>query len=633
MRRHWRAVCILELVMLLAAWGKGALYAQGLENAEPKEWLGVRGGTEALSGGEGEEACFAGSSASNNPSWGGFVKPMPGTVCTMNVGNSTTSSYAYKIRSCSEATDRRAGIAGRGCDVINVIELNSDAQCDCACDPTNLVDNPSRRPICAADGFGEYDPDRCALCQGCGSTPKPASCETQAEVICDPQSYYPPTCNKLAHKGCDCMCFRKGQCSLGGSGSCEDKKIPPGPASLGCDSGNYATCRKCDFDGDGSYDWGSCVAHPTHCNPSLDRAACLRDCSTPVMEEAAKYIADAKVHTISGDLNCDPRPGGCIAFGECPWVGLMASYGLKICKFDRGTTLADSCAVDLVLSNFCGCNSQINVAGPGDHATIVYESTPGYWTGPLTEILSANSASSCPDPDATDSSSDQLGAAASCPALENGQPVSSCDSWGHTSSANVRYYTQVDECYLEPEMGIPKVLVCDIATATASATCTDRASSSSSSFVTIGKADASISASCSNGTAYNPAAKIVTKSEVVMPSLVRRSDGNLYFMVERDAHRDRGGECYADLSPSVITAACDSGVTVSCTGRYNCAAVDRNCSIAERGHVTCDGVTTYCPTACGADGSSCDECAATGDCFACCRCDGGTSIACSRLCS
>jgi len=76
-------------------------------------------------------------------------------------------------------------------------------------------------------------------------------------------------------------------------------------------------------------------------------------------------------------------------------------------------------------------------------------------------------------------------------------------------------------------------------------------------------------------------------------------------------------------------AQCASG-TVSCSSNVSttsCTAVDRNCSIAERGHVTCNGVTTNCPTAC----SQCDICNATGDCFACCRCDG--LFGCARICS
>jgi hypothetical protein len=47
---------------------------------------------------------------------------------------------------------------------------------------------------------------------------------------------------------------------------------------------------------------------------------------------------------------------------------------------------------------------------------------------------------------------------------------------------------------------------------------------------------------------------------------------------------------------NTCTALCASG-TVTCTGSGTCTAVDRACP-NERGHVICDGVTTFCPTAC-----------------------------------
>lgn len=76
------------------------------------------------------------------------------------------------------------------------------------------------------------------------------------------------------------------------------------------------------------------------------------------------------------------------------------------------------------------------------------------------------------------------------------------------------------------------------------------------------------------------------------------------------------------------TANCESG-TVYCEGHNStasCTAVDRNCVAGQRGYVTCDGVTTFCPTVC----DPCIKCAATGDCLACCRCEGRTG--CFREC-
>ena len=81
-----------------------------------------------------------------------------------------------------------------------------------------------------------------------------------------------------------------------------------------------------------------------------------------------------------------------------------------------------------------------------------------------------------------------------------------------------------------------------------------------------------------------------------------------------------GGE--STMSACTATANCESG-TVYCEGNNTCSAYDRLCS-SEQGHVTCDGVTTWCPTSCpttcGPQCQSCETCNQTWDCFACCRC-------------
>lgn len=87
------------------------------------------------------------------------------------------------------------------------------------------------------------------------------------------------------------------------------------------------------------------------------------------------------------------------------------------------------------------------------------------------------------------------------------------------------------------------------------------------------------------------------------------------------------------MSACGATANCLSG-TVSCTGNSSCDAVDQNCGTSQQGYVACDGVKTWCPTAC--DGCPlldwCCHCAATSDCFACCRCAGGTGMQCQAEC-
>lgn len=523
------------------------------------------------------------SSASNCSSGGGFVRTLPGTVCTMNVGNNNVfSDYTNKIRNCQEAEQRLQGIAGLQCDVINIIELNTGSQCECACNEKNTctpvydaegnyagcIDDPERPPECAEDGFGYYEPERCRLCQGCPDVVKKGewgSCETQAEIICDPDHYEEPYCHAVENKGCDCMCIRKGPC-VPPPAECEEDVIE-GPE--GCDSGNYAICRKCDYDNDGTYDWGSCVAHPTHCMTGLNIVeglldpfrlliqACLERCSTPIVEGAAQFLADAKVRTISGDFNCDPD--GCAWFGTCPWVERMRDYGLEICNHSAGTTVF-GCEVDLVLSNSCGCASQENIEpSPGDHFTIAFNTGSRIWTGGSLEVLSADSATSCSDPDQRSYTSDHLGRGASCPTTENGQPVGSCSSWGHLN-AKVHYYTRADECD-RPELGIPQVLVCETATTQAQATCTANASSGSSAFVTMGQAQSSQGATCVNGVPYNPAQRVVTTADFVVPSPVLRADGNLYYHVQRDLRRDHGAECSAALSQGTCTSPADPFVS------------------------------------------------------------------------
>jgi hypothetical protein len=88
---------------------------------------------------------------------------------------------------------------------------------------------------------------------------------------------------------------------------------------------------------------------------------------------------------------------------------------------------------------------------------------------------------------------------------------------------------------------------------------------------------------------------------------------------------------------AICQANCESG-SVSCEGNISCQAFDRNCTApnCERGHVTCNdtmsGTTTIeCPTAC--PGGFCCTCVATGSCYDCCRCDGGTQVQCNNCCT
>lgn len=56
-----------------------------------------------------------------------------------------------------------------------------------------------------------------------------------------------------------------------------------------------------------------------------------------------------------------------------------------------------------------------------------------------------------------------------------------------------------------------------------------------------------------------------------------------------------------EKSLCAAAANCAGGGTVSCssnTSTSSCTAVDGNCAVNEPGHVTCDGVTTWCPNTC-----------------------------------
>lgn len=53
-----------------------------------------------------------------------------------------------------------------------------------------------------------------------------------------------------------------------------------------------------------------------------------------------------------------------------------------------------------------------------------------------------------------------------------------------------------------------------------------------------------------------------------------------------------------------VAGATCGGYSISCSGNNSttsCQAWDRNCGIGERGHVTCDGVTTWCNEPCPPD--------------------------------
>ena len=82
---------------------------------------------------------------------------------------------------------------------------------------------------------------------------------------------------------------------------------------------------------------------------------------------------------------------------------------------------------------------------------------------------------------------------------------------------------------------------------------------------------------------------------------------------------------------STCTANCVSG-TVQCSGSV-CSAANHNCAVGEKGHVTCDSSTTWCPSPANDCTDYCTNCSQTSACYDCCRCEGGGAVSCSNCCT
>src|ERR1044071_852302 len=62
-----------------------------------------------------------------------------------------------------------------------------------------------------------------------------------------------------------------------------------------------------------------------------------------------------------------------------------------------------------------------------------------------------------------------------------------------------------------------------------------------------------------------------------------------------------------------------------------CSFQNQNCAAGVQGQVNCNGTITRCPT-CPCGTPNCCICQNSGDCFACCKCDGGTFSQCTAQC-
>lgn len=317
-----------------------------------------------------------------------WAKRLPGTLCHMNVGNLGAGDGA-KIDTCAHLLGRASEVSGAGCDTITLVELLSSYQCNRLCteDPTS---------------------DSCKLCQGCGNNVSPLGCRNQAALVC-PSSDYDIHCTEapVDSVGCDCICTKKGPCAAQGP-NCDSARVTvddlfwtdTGGDPHPCSPGNYAHCTWCT-DPYGGPSSGHCVVHPDHCNYRSDpifgtfllnaanRALCLNQCSTSLLNRAKAKIAGMTIQSMTGDFNCIPRGQTCtgtgVSIAECPWLSSSNTFaGLSICPQNDNTAAvgigqgSPNCMLDFVLSNNCGCSTTTAVLGGinyGDHRTIIFGQT------------------------------------------------------------------------------------------------------------------------------------------------------------------------------------------------------------------------------------------------------------------
>lgn len=459
-----------------------------------------------------EEQCPYGAGAACNT--GGVssrVKEFPGQVCVMNVGT-LRGNYNNKVPNCDGLTNRVDALRGMSadCDSVSIIELNSNAQCICAC---GMARTALERAVCETNNWGS-DTERCLACRGCNEEqPGPGSCEKQAEVICPPDQY-DINCRDGAPReggmvmdpiGCDCTCKRKGPCTLTG-GTCTPIKVTP--TSLVCSKNNFATCFLCDNAPYGP-STAYCTMHPDHCDGYSDlgfntKEQCLEQCSRGLVANVLDRINGYDIKTLAGDWNCGINRD-CHPFGhgprQCTFLDITSAAGLELCASApyRYSTLLPNCDIDFVLSNHCGCSSPSSMDFSQhywplhlyDHPTLVYGFRPEYSLLD-DQIIEAHSQVTYDGITQTDPRSDGLGS--SCGA--NGNPIASCTATGSTSRGMLRF-GRYNECPSFYERFRPRVMACDTAWAGAHAESVKHGSAATSVRTTLELATANATASCS----------------------------------------------------------------------------------------------------------------------------------------
>lgn len=525
--RHLLAVCCLA-----AGLSRAAAQEEGL----PMGW------------------CLVGaSSASNAGSASSTIREYPGVNCTMNVGV-LVGDYGLKVPNCSGLNGRREGLTSRGidCDTITLIELNSDVQCHCAC---GQYASELERMQCEANDW-RPDAERCAACNGCGGGSGAGSCRQQAEVICPPKQYEIECSdggNIVNPIGCDCTCRKKGPCTLDG-GTCTYRQVRPSDPR--CGNNNSASCTLCDNAPSGP-STATCNMHPDHCEgweplgfPSFE--ACFAACSTGLVDEVLATVAGYDIKTLMGDWNCSATAdcddssilteiiGLFKRFPiRCPFFDRLANAGLEVCG--SAPYILPSCALDFVVSNWCGCGDAQWFFGGGlewnlnyDHPTTVFGTHRAY--GLYDDvIIEAHSEMNCGGSRSYDPASDRLGA--QC-AIEGWSP-SWCEGSGSTSRGMLMYKRRNECPAFYQRFGNPRVLACDVARASASASCGPIDSARTSIRQTIENATVTAAASCSGGCGqvHNPLPVLSAERDEALPLIV---NGEESFVVTRIWSRERG---------------------------------------------------------------------------------------------
>ncbi|HEV8578013.1 MAG TPA: hypothetical protein VGX68_02930 [Thermoanaerobaculia bacterium] len=138
------------------------------------------------------------------------------------------------------------------------------------------------------------------------------------------------------------------------------------------------------------------------------------------------------------------------------------------------------------------------------------------------------------------------------------------------------------------------------------------------------------------GFSQTPAPSVVPLSAEALAAILGQPAGTACSRPQENAvfAARRQGNFFKACS---ATATCNdtSGTNISCNfggSGGTCTFQNQDCANGIQGFVNCNGTVTNCP-ACPCNlRPICCVCESSGDCFACCRCDGGTAGECAEAC-